>query len=253
MQTHDRAATASVRRLFHTLDVPPPGPVAEAFDRHDTITTGIDNIAVGNLARLVTDALIDGRDPTTDPDVQRAVTANAVTDAKPSIVSAAMDRLTTTILDQSDQIIEAWRDPFNRAAADLHAAYEVLGDIDLTDTDTIVRLGPDATAAWAKATTATTTVNLCVDGWHTLRILTRGMGDVRRDHRVLVMAHVDGAAILDGTLGDRQPDPWEIVRGGWTLSLATPDELNERVAAIATERDRRATAVEANRKRAALA
>lgn len=253
----DRQATAGLgllRRALDALDVDLPDAVTAAHDRHDTIVDGLTDLPSADMSSAVAAALADGRDPTGDPAVQRAVTAGAISGhgVRQSVTGAATGQVQTVYADHAGALVDVLRGPFDRAAEDLAAAHATLGDIDLDDTDTIVKRGPDAASAWSQATTAAATVKIVTDAWGQLYDFVRGS---RVTPRYRILAHIDmpPADFLDAGLNRPAQTPvvgtWDAVVRGWTFDLADFDQHKQRVSAIATERQDRKDAAEEKSRR----
>lgn len=237
-----------VRRGLVSLDVDVPPAILADHDRHDRAIAAMksltrDHALTGSFVASVVAAFANNTDPVDDPDVQRIMVTDRIADHSIAVPEHSAQRLEDTYRDRVDDLIVALRGPFDAAAAELAEAHEILGDVGLDDSDAIVRRGPDATEAWAAATTAAMTIGIARDCWRHLYLLaTRRAVEAR--YRPLIIADLPPAAAVDAvdTPVDSPVDAWYAVRHGWPLSLATHDQYHDRIAAVATERQARAAA-----------
>ncbi|MGI8940079.1 MAG: hypothetical protein ACR2JF_18055, partial [Iamia sp.] len=239
---------------FDRLGLAPPGPVAAAHDRLTSVVAayearpvpGSDDLAVATIK-----ALEAGADPAADDEVQRITTAMALAanhGAPAQLAGVLVDQLRTACASHADDIVDVWRPPFEKAAADLVAAYGILGAIPLDATDVVVRKGSAATDAWSDATSAVATIGVVVDGWKALYALLTGSTAGRR-HALLIAADVDLNVWVDGSLDGTSSDPWAAVLAGHRLDLATIAGHRQRVAAVDSAREERRVQAEQRRPR----
>jgi hypothetical protein len=240
-----RSSAALVLSVSTDLDVPLPKPVRTAYETYDRVTEGTGRLAppTGALPAAVARCLAAGDDPSTDPEVQRLVVAAAlVTGTTPGQAAAhALDDLAGCLRTHAGAIVTGcWAAPFDRARTALQEAADRLGDVALTDTETIVRTGGDAAARWAAATDAVRTIDTIRGAWSALRSLTHApsaltaSGVRYQDPRWLALAIAD---IPPSKFQDKmKPDPWRFLHDGYELRLATFDQFDQAVAEIAEHR-----------------
>jgi hypothetical protein len=216
----------------------------------DRITAGIRNLGSSKgLAEAIARSIADGADPSIDPEVQRIVTCGAIGSVALEVERVANDQLAETLNAQADQIVKAWRKPFDKAAQALKEAHAVLGSVPLAATDEIVRRGGDAAEAWGRAQRASETIDLIVSGW--VSLATIGHLSPTRRHMTLRIADVNPNTWLDDNLTEQKLSPWEIVCAGYPLSLPTPAEYQQRTRAVEqTRTDRSATQAQTMQDRA---
>lgn len=227
-------------RSYTDAGTSPPKVLADAAGRVQTVLDRFGRIGIGPAALVdaVLAALEADRDPADDPAVQRIVTYRAV--SGPGIEDTLLTRLDRDIRPALtagvDDLIKAWRPPFDAAASALTAAHDELGGIALSDTGTVVRGGPKATAAWAQAQQASSTLLAIRGGWSTLARYT-GTNDPAH-WPVLTVADVPGEVCLSDKLRGANLHPWDLVLAGYRLSLPTVAEYRERLADIEAARGR---------------
>lgn len=234
-QTHP--VVAGLFTTFDRVGATPPKPVAAAHHRLVATTAAFKERPHPNADALplaVLAAVEDGRDPATDATVQRIVTAQVLAgrhNLDDELAAILIDDLRDVVRTHTDGIVGAWRTPFDKAAADLTTALEVLGPLDLDDTATVVRKGPEATTAWTNATNAAATITAIHAGWLHLRLFLTG-SHLAKPRRLLVVAPVDPATWLDRDLDGTAPDPWNALCNGLPLALSTPADVDALTAAI---------------------
>jgi len=245
-----RVHVTTITNTFRALGVPVPKPVAAAFDSFANVRERASAYEPrqGELEAAVFAAMADDRDPTTDADVTRLVVGAAVSNP---YLTAALSNLAESALRNDmagrvDVVLDAWRPAFDRAAADIQAAWDDLEGIDLSDTNTIVQRGPEAAAAWAQAQKAATVLTATRDGVNALAELASYSP---QEFSLLRIATVTLSAWQNHNLGRRKaPAPWELVGiEGVALNLADTETVSIRV-----EELRRAQAEAARRAEKAM-
>jgi hypothetical protein len=237
-------------RSYTDAGTAPPKVLADNAGRVRTVLDRFSRIGIGPgaLVDAVLAALEADRDPAADPAVQRIVTYRAV--SGPGIEDTLLTRLDRDIRPALtagvDDFITAWRPPFDAAVTDLTAAHADLGDIQLTDTSTVVRGGPKAAAAWAQAQQASSTLLAIRGGWSTLARYTHTNDPTAWP--VLTVADVPGEVCLTDKLRGANPHPWDLVLAGYQLSLPTVAEYRARLEGIEQARQRRDNALLAARR-----
>ncbi|WP_146244043.1 hypothetical protein [Curtobacterium sp. MCBD17_013] len=159
------------------LGVAVPTPVADAYARYTKTDTALRTVYVGDgaLATAVLAALDAGQDPNVDHEVQRIVTSAAAGNeaVATQVRSKVLQDLVAALTDSADDLVAAWQEPFNAAAADIATTAAQLGPISLAATDAVVRQGGEAADQWAKASQANATIDTIVGAWTTLAMQTR--------------------------------------------------------------------------------
>ena len=237
MPISDRTTAGTILTLMAQNDVDAPEVVA-ALGRAREIENAATRIGLGRgaLGEAVFAALDAGRDPATDPEVQRAITANYLDNpgVAEAVREAAYGRARAVCDEYRDDIVTAWRKPFNVAAATLAGAYDRIGEVELDNADAILRNGGDIAEVWAKARAAVATIRAIRNGWSTLAEFTRA---VNVDNHFRPLNFIDPT--VDQWLGDHlresRIDAWDATRGGYTLALPTFDEYRQRIARITAE------------------
>lgn len=208
-----------------------PKPVRDHLDRRQRIEAKLNNIyPAGNARAAAFIAAVDaGRDPATDPEMQRVLTAEQLAgEGHRSVVSAQLDAdLIETLIEHADKIITSWAKPFDTAATTLTEAHAILGQLDLADTAAVVRLGGAAAEAWASAQAAVGMLATIDQGWCALAGITH-TADTGRAHAPLRMLDVTLQQWNDHRLSDTKPAPWQYVRAGLPMTLPTAAEYRAR-------------------------
>lgn len=234
---------STILNTMSTLGVNPPRAVAEAHDLAKRMLSQSDrllNVAQGSLAVAVANALEAGVDPASDKEVQRLVTAAAISNQGVSqgVEGFVSDKLAAVFTAHADAVVKALSKPFDAAAGKLLDAHNVLGSVNLADTAGVLARGGAAPAAWADATQAAGTIDSIRSAWVALATLVRRPPEPH--FFILQIADVDPQTWIDLGLTERKMRPWEIVCEGISnLSLPTLDEYRRRVASIATGRAQR--------------
>lgn len=228
----DRTTTNNVLATFDGLGIKPPKGVAAAFARAEKLTEKSGSLGArpGDLEAAVTAAILAGREPAADPEVQRVATASMLADRitlPEAVAGAALDGIRDACLAHLDEIVTAWRKPFDDAAHVLTEAHQRIGDLPLEDTATIVAQGGDIADVWAKAKGADQVITQVLNGWSNIMTLVRV--PLNADHRPLKLAALtkEQWRNLPAKLS-----AWDAVRAGLTLSLPSLDEYRARVATI---------------------
>lgn len=241
MDRQQQAAATQLLTHAQTLGLPLPKPVLEAYARVEKVRAGMGSIAAHNLtgvAAAVADALGRDADPTTDPEVAQAIALNVITG--PGVLvhveEASFSRLLEACDHAQDEIVAAFRKPFDQAAATLALAHERIGDLDLTkDSEAILKKGGDIAAVWAEAVEATKLIDAVVVSWVVLGQIIHPEPIDRRWLNLRIVNPTAGEWDR-ADLGLRQITAWDAVRVGMELSLPTLSEYTERRAAIVKQR-----------------
>jgi hypothetical protein len=165
--------------------------------------------------------------------VQRVLTIRAIANEGvwQGVDALVFDAFRATLLEHADDVVHAWRTPFDKAAATLAAAHAKLGSVALEDTAAIVNQGGDSAAVWADAQSASAVITTITGGWVALGQLT-DLARVDQRFRVLHLVDVDYQTWQDQQLERRKLTPWQAVLAELTLSLPTMAEYRRRIAAI---------------------
>ena len=250
MNLTDRALITQITATFDATSTKIPAALAAALTRAGRLAEQAQTLmpADGAIGVAITAAYDDGRDPAADPEVQRLVTATQLAGnygLPDQIVGAATDQARQACAEAADQIVTTWAKAFDQAAATLTTAHQRIGPLQLDDTDPIMRLGGDAAAVWADATTAVRVIDSITGGWQALATFTRLLTPSRR-HRTLTIADPTYDQWIEHRLDDAKPEPWTAQLTGLPLSLPTFTEYRGRVQAIDACIARARQEVEAN-------
>lgn len=190
--------------------------------------------AGSTVAAAVLDALAQGNDPMTDTDVHAAVIRRGIVDAREQVAGSLYRRAEQFLSDHADAVLAAFKPAVQAAGAKLAAAVETLGaDTELV-AEEILKRGPQAAQAWTDVRAAEATVADVL----TVRKLLTGYSRIRNVGRYAVLTIADAPPQdLARPIDQSIPRAWDIVRQGWTLALATTEELERRIAAAMGEQD----------------
>ncbi|MDQ2782716.1 MAG: hypothetical protein M3Y26_09325 [Actinomycetota bacterium] len=232
----DRPLITAILANSTALAVDLPRPVQAALTRHERLLNA--TLPTPSLLEAVVRAVEQGADPSTDPQVQAAATAHTLTASLigHQLGEAGLPALVEAIGTHGDALVESWRPAFDRDAATLTRVCDALGGLDLTDTDSVARAGGDAADTWASATTANARTDASGAACRAIAALTRhvGMGG-DTGANALALAALDLAQWQAVATG-RRLEPWDLVRHGVTLDLATPSEYARRRANLTRQR-----------------
>jgi|SRR5690554_3062238 len=228
-----RVELATIADTFGILGVKPPKPLDEAFARMRRLDERADNLAVdAKLPGLVVAAAEAGRDPATDPEVQRVFLASQIANdwTRDILRGAGREGVTSALREHEPAIIAEWSKVFDRAAAVLVDAYDKLGVDDLDDSKAVLRKGGAAAKLWAEAQGAVGAIQAAAAGANAIDSL---VGRGPAPSSVLRIADIEPEAWkASGFHGRADVHPWEVVTGGYRLSLADRAELTRRRAAL---------------------
>lgn len=187
----------------------------------------------GGLAPAVASALRAGRDPATDPEVQRIHLAMQLGEhgISAGVENILIEETRQAFHTHADAIVQAWATPFTKAAGVLAQAFNRLGGIDLTDTGAVVQQGGDAAEVWGKAQTASQTLSTIASAWISLVEFTR-TANLDQRYPALRLAAVDAETWRALELERKRVSAWDLVISGLPLSLPTPIQYRERVAQL---------------------
>lgn len=232
-----RAHISQVQTAFKAAGKRLPEPVRTALDEAATVHRAeLPGGGLDLIAAAVADAILSERDPIEDADVQRSVVVQAlggpVGDGLPRALERHTDgRIVEAVREHWDEILSDLVATASDAGQTLTKAHDVLGDVELDDEATIIRLGPDAVRRWADARDAVTTLRIIGQGWSALNHLVRFASDALPPTLRMSDADLDDIE----TLGKRA-DVWSLVRAGLTISLADATTARERQNKITEQR-----------------
>lgn len=184
----------------------------------------------GALYHVALVALREGRDPTTDPAVQRLATEQTLADGI-RVAGAAMasDLVSQAITDHSDGIVTALGKSVAADLETLATASAMFHFADINGADLTRLRRENALSQWADATTAAERVDQALTGARAVLAATHT--DYGPDADALMLAPEATADQVAAASGGRgRPGAWQIARTGAALQLATPTELAGAVA-----------------------
>lgn len=194
------------------------------------------------LSAAVVDALSRDVDPLTDPKVLQAHLAEFIGQVRHGFPETTNWQIQETLRDEWPNIITAFKVPFDRAGEQLREAHKKLTEAGVLElTNTAPSNSETLAVTWVRAHEASRTIRtICnmlgsstvVFGW------SRYIGDARTydthgeptDHRF-------------------KTPPWDALGKGWTISLATAEEYDERLSAEEDTRQTRQRAQDLEQKR----
>lgn len=227
------AQASTIAAVCDHLGVAQPAPVAVAYQRLVAQLAAADTLGPPPTALVdaVAAAVDAGRDLATDADVLAAVVRERLVAARPLLIARAGRAYAESVRGELDTLIATWRDAFETAAARLRDAHRVLGDIDLEDSDTVVRLGAAAATAWADARAALATIEHVRRGIAAAALLSARTPNP--EHSLLRIANPTDdqrTALRRG-----RATAWDLIRAGVELDLADHPEHARRIAAAANQ------------------
>jgi hypothetical protein len=192
-----------------------------------------------DLTRVALAAVDAGRDPASDPEVQRIITATALRDGVPELAAnyADADVLHAT-RDNVDNLIDSWQAPFNEAAEAIATAAKSLGNTDLTNAQGVLHQGGSAAQQWTNATQAVRTITAIVDAWSLLAHQTR-FADTSRHYMVMKFTDPTLRQWEEHNLRERKLNAWEAHHLGLALDLATRESYRRRINGLSAQREAR--------------
>lgn len=230
-------------RAAEDLGAKVPRSVIDGWAKLDALGVSVDEFLAslrGDVGGAVVDVLAAGGDPLADLDVQRGVLRQMMSGHVARMRGALAERRRAFAEEHGPIVADTLRPIFDEAAAAIVAAREVLGDVDLEQLDGIWQRGGPAGAAWAEVQRAEQTITSIVR----LRgRLGAGTGSAER-FRILTIAEVPAEVYARENMYEsearqhHQKRPWDIVRRGWRLRLATPEELRASIDAVNEARQR---------------
>lgn len=242
--THPTLARQILRTVFVTADrlgaTMPPAIKAE----HQRLLTAAERSREmyqrlsGDVAGAVVAALELDRDPLTDGAVRDALTARQILGVQRGIDDAIAARTQELLFEHGSAIVTSFRKPFDQAAAAIVNAVETLGNIEIDNMSAVLARGGTAAKLWAEAKQAGDTITQIKQMWKLLSSAATHLA-VNPRYRLLIIADVPAKTFVDEQLGSVNLSAWDAVRRGFTLSLATPETLQERIAAVTAELQQR--------------
>jgi len=235
MNISDRGNAAQLIAMLDKTGAKTPAAVTESYATTTRVTQAVRAIGVRpeTIYPAVAAALTRGDDPTTDTEVMRILVSGMISNqgVTTGVDDIAFTAFRETCTEHADNLVTAFAKPFDQAAKTLTTAHQSLGDVPLADSDTILRIGGDAPAQWAKAQAAVQTITSIIGGWFALAQFTGHRTDPIR-HQVLRIAAVDFQTWQTKQLEGKPADPWAAIIEGLDLALPTFTEYAQRVATI---------------------
>lgn len=235
MNISDRTIAQQIIAAINATGAKAPKAIADTYEETVRVSTAAGNLGAGTtaLAPAIAAALIDGHDPATDPEVQRILIASQIGNegVHRMVEAIAYDRFRAVCLEHGNELVSAWRKPFDQAAKQLVPCFDQIGAVPLEDTHAIMQRGGDVAEVWAQAQNASHTIEAINSGWTALAQLTRTV-QINPDFRVLQMSAVDYRTWTARDLRRKNLKPWEFLLNDLALSLPTAAEYRARVQKI---------------------
>jgi len=247
----NHAHVNQIRKTYTAIGGVFPKALTKALEDYDKITAvRIEVPSTEAITDLLAAHMLAGTDPFEDPAVLRVAAQRALTNARGESLSYAVGEsaerhVLAQVGECADGILADWGKAAVKPGQILADAYAVLGDVDLTSSGTILKMGTAATRAWAAASDAIALMRVIDAGWNSLAELTQFAN--ANNHQALRHADLD----LDTyeplwTMGrtNYPADIWAIVVAGAALDLADRVTFHDRVQHIAEARVERQTSAE---------
>lgn len=228
----DSEVSRAAQRLLLSLtrrQVPLPKPVADAVAEHDAATTRLADLEQ-RAATMPDDLTRYATTGTLPEDVATLALSLALAghDTGDRIRRELSGIVRAVMVENVDALVEAMRPEFDAAVAELDAAAETLGAVDLDDLTAVTALGGDAAEQWKRAHTAEGIVRKVQADMALLVAMRAYPSGDKREALCRVVDFPDFGAYRASRSDAR---PWELRRIG-TLALATPAVYEERVEAL---------------------
>ncbi|MGI9083747.1 MAG: hypothetical protein ACR2FE_00470 [Aeromicrobium sp.] len=185
----------------------------------------------GDAAELAYAALADGRDPSTDKDVQKAVLARQIIEMQPDVNRRAGEHLAEQVRDHLEAIVAGLDGAYQQhVASPLTEVHEVLTPKGIADPDTdptvVLSQGPDAAAAWASMASA---VELHARLSNAYFGLCGAIGVNVNTDKVFTWLEPADADLAKVRSLRSNPHPMKVIDAGMKLGLTTPSGAGERM------------------------
>lgn len=237
-----------IRTIFtaHTkLGLAIPKKLTAAADDVERVTTVMGTLGVSDNIKnkAIAAAILDHRDPTTDPEVMRITIAQQIAVNNPEgIISYAKVPLFDAFNECAPTLLDQWATAFDKAAKTIADEHPHLGDVNLTtDADAILGRGGDIAAHYIAARDAD-------DAIETIRTAVSSLGQVSRLYSIDAQRYwnmVITPAPLDQWeqhgLHERRT-AWQLYGLGVPLEFADGAEYKRRHAAHQAVREQRVLA-----------
>ncbi|WP_148574958.1 hypothetical protein [Nocardioides caldifontis] len=230
-----------IRQAFTAIGATLPKPVTTALTDADKLAHAnpIPSVTGEQIADAIAACILEDRDPLTDDEVQRLVTAQALggvtgRNVTYGLGTAGERRVVAAMRAHADTILGALSKAARTAGETLTDAHAIIGDHDLGESEVVLKLGPEAARRWAEARDALTLLRKIDGAWVALANLTRFASTTVEP--ALRLADLNLATFEK--VG-RKADAWAIVRAGAVIDLADATTIRERSQRLSDEREAR--------------
>ena len=233
--TDNTGAVQIIRQTARQAGVTLPDDLETALDQADRHTVPTTDTAA--LTDAVYQALTAGTDPADDPHVQATLTRHllATTVPRGALAGRAATARRQALDTHADTIFERLQTAVADADRTIIEARNAVPQLDLNSPTQPQRLRPEQAAHWVRASDALLIVDRAIACWNALaRLLNRTT--VGRVYLPLQIADLN-ADQLDALLTTAKVDYRNVVAAGHPLSLATPDQLTDRIARVIEQRE----------------
>ncbi|KQR85186.1 hypothetical protein [Microbacterium sp. Leaf179] len=213
-----------LRALFEAIKITGYKLPPELLE-HEADTEKIQNAALAMrntstdyaaLARAWATAIIEDRDPITDPDILNAIVANVLNqgDLSTAATSVHEHALIEMIPDHLDGIMASLKATADQAGETLTQAHDIIGTAELGDLARIAGMGPAAVTARDDVIESNRVLRVIDRAWLAMQSMTRKLPDIQWRLR---MADMDLATYEKTTHAKKATD---LVVKGVTINLA---------------------------------
>ena len=228
--TNASVALQQTRQVFRQLGLPMPKKFEQALAKATAYTDG-PSLAYDAQActQAIVAALEAGADPATDPDVRTHLARQQLHSMRVGelLHQHADDRKAALLVEHIGDFIAVMSEVVEQADEAIQQARQAIPNLNLHDPGFVSALPPEHMTLWGRAREAVGRLERISKVWHLL--MPAGPVQPSGVHRPLMFAALSAEQLR--ALGP-QPKPTAAAHAGHRLSLATPQQYAERVAAV---------------------
>lgn len=229
--TNASIALQQTRQAFRHLQLPMPKKFEQAIAKTTTYTDGPSlTYDAHACTQAIVTALEAGTDPATDPDVRAHLARQQLQSMRVGelLHQHTEGRKAALLIEHIPDFIAVMGEVVQQADEALQQARQAIPDLNLHDANFVSKLPPEHMTLWGRAREAVGGLERICQVWHLL-MMAGGPVQPSAVHRPLMLAALSAEELR--ALG-AQPKPTAPAHAGHRLSLATPQQYAERVAAV---------------------